>query len=88
MISAEQLQSVGNWLSTEAGNANLEQALRAAFPGVHFTFCLDDDVMSDNPVSELPGYRLYLVDSSSHCLCLTNDPQQASGLVVAELIED
>lgn len=88
MISAEQLQSVGNWLAGQAGNVNFEQELRAAFPGVHFTFCLDDDVISDSPVTALPGFRLYLVDSSNHCLSLTNDPESASGLVVAEYEED
>lgn len=84
MISKEQLESVRYWLEGQAGNANYEQQLRAAFPDMHFTFCLDDDVISDNPVAEQPGFRLYLVDSSDHCLCLTTDPDSASGLVVAE----
>lgn len=88
MISSEQMNAVGGWLQGNAGNPSVEQDLRAAFPDMHFTFCLDDDVISDKHVAEVPGYRLYLVDSSSHCLCLTNDPETASGLVVAELEED
>lgn len=88
MISNEQMQAVGGWLQANADSAVIEQDLRSAFPDMHFTFCLDDDVMSDNPASEVPGFNLYLVDSSSHCLCLTTDPEQASGLVVAELEED
>jgi hypothetical protein len=88
MISAEQLQAVGNWLADNVAGQNREQALRAAFPDMHFTFCLDDDVMSDAPVSELSGFNLYLVDSSNHCLSLTRDLEQATGLVVAELDDD
>lgn len=88
MISGEQMEAVGGWLQVNAGSASIEQDLRTAFPDMHFTFCLDDDVISDSPASELPGFNLYLVDSSSHCLCLTGDPEQASGLVVAELVED
>jgi hypothetical protein len=88
MISAEQLQAVGNWLADNVASQNREQALRAAFPDMHFTFCLDDDVMSDVPVSELSGFNLYLVDSSNHCLSLTRDLEQATGLVVAELDDD
>ena len=88
MITREQLGAVGGWLQANTGSASLEQELRAAFRGVHFTFCQDDDVISDSPAAELPGYRLYLVDSSSHCLCLTTDHELASGLVVAELEDD
>ena len=88
MISTEQLQSVSEWLAEAVDYPDHEQALRAAFPDLHFTFCSDDDVMSDKPVSELNGFNLYLVDSSNHCLCLTTDSDQATGLVVAEVEED
>ena len=88
MISDEQLQAVGGWLEGNAASASVEQELRAAFPDLHFTFCQDDDVISDSPVAEPPGFKLYLVDGSSHCLCLTTDPQAATGLVVAELEDE
>lgn len=88
MISTEQLRAVSNWLADNVANQDREQALRVAFPDMHFTFCLDDDVVSDFPVSELSGFNLYLVDSSNHCLALTRDLEQATGLVVAELDDD
>lgn len=88
MISNEQLEAVGDWLADNKSDANLEQGMRAAFPDIHFTFCLDDDVISDQPASVGSGYKLYLVDSSSHCLSLTTDSTVASGLVVAELGEE
>ncbi len=87
MISEEQLNSVTAWLSGNGGSPEREQALRSRFPDLHFTFCSDDDVMSEHPASELPGFNLYLVDSSDHCLCLTADKNAASGLVIAE-VED
>ncbi|MDJ0738519.1 MAG: DUF6129 family protein [Gammaproteobacteria bacterium] len=88
MISPEALDAVGSWLQQRGGDAGMERDLRAAFPDLHFTFCLDDDVIADTPASELPGFNLYLVDSSSHCLSLTTDPEAASGLVVAELVDE
>lgn len=88
MISEQQIEAVGGWLQVNAGNTSIEQDLRAAFSDMHFTFCLDDDVISDAPAYALPGYKLYMVDSSSHCLCLTNDRECASGLVIAELDEE
>lgn len=87
MISLEQLESVGGWLKGNGSSATLEQDLRGAFPDMHFTFCSDDDVMSDSPIADAAGFNLYLIDSSNHCLCLTPDPQTASGLVVAQ-VED
>lgn len=85
MISDDQLQSVGRWLAANVGGPNRDQELRAAFPGLHFTFCQDDDVIFDAPAMEAAGFNLYLVDSSNHCLALTGDQQAATGLVVADL---
>ena len=87
MISEQQLNSVTAWLNGNGAGSDMEQELRRSFPDLHFTFCSDDDVMSENPVGELPGFNLYLVDSSDHCLCLTTDSNAASGLVVAQ-VED
>jgi hypothetical protein len=59
--------------------------LRDQFPGVHFTFCSEDDITSRCPaVGEAGDYMLYLVTGASgHCLALTNDMDAATGLVVA-----
>ena len=85
MITDGQLYGVSRWLAANQGNANRDQALRAAFPDLHFTFCLDDDVVFDAPAFEGGGFNLYLVDSSSHCLAVTDDKRTATGVVVAEL---
>jgi len=87
VISEAQLEQLSGWLSGNADSPDREQEMRSAFPDLHFTFCSDDDVMSEQPASKLPGFNLYLVDSSNHCLCLTSDSNAATGLVVAE-VED
>ena len=87
MISNDQIAAIGGWLGDFGASANMEQELRAAFPDMHFTFCSDDDVISDNPAASYERFNLYLVDSSQHCLSLTLDPESASGLVVAEVEE-
>ena len=87
MINTEQLQAVTSWIEQKGGNVTMQSELRGEFPDLHFTFCSDDDVMSDSPVSSCLGFNLYLVDGSNHCLALTGDMDAASGLVVAE-IED
>jgi hypothetical protein len=64
-------------------------ALRDAFPGIHFTHCLDDDIGAGiHPFREADGFNLYLVDGSANCICFTCDPEGATGLVLAELSDD
>jgi hypothetical protein len=62
--------------------------LREQFQGVHFTYCMDDDICTGKPVYKSVGFNLYLVSSSQHCLCLTNDYANASGIVVAEVVPE
>lgn len=88
MITAERLQEVSQWLAQQTGGADLQSQMRRAFPDLHLTFCSDDDVTLDEPAWSCDGYRLYLVDGRNHCLALTNDPNAASGLVVADCEED
>ncbi len=63
--------------------------LRQVWPGLHITLCSDDDVPARLPPAlERPGFNLYLVNGSEHCLSLTNDPAVAVGVVLAWADED
>jgi hypothetical protein len=62
--------------------------LRGMWPDIHFTYCSDDDVLGPKPVRESDGFNIYLVDGREHCLKFTSDPQNATGLVLAEIEED
>lgn len=63
-------------------------SLREAYPDIHFTYCLDDDIVTGKPVLTEEKFNVYLVDGREHCLCLTNDYDVATGLVIAEIIDD
>ena len=63
-------------------------SLRAAYPDIHFTYCLDDDINAGKPVIEEEKFNVYLIDGREHCLCLTNDYDIATGIVIAEIIDD
>lgn len=62
--------------------------LRARHPEIHFTYCMDDDVGAETPFAEQPGFNLYLVDGREHCLKFTDELVAATGLVLAEVIDD
>lgn len=83
MITMQQLEDIGRWLVERLFEPRMEMVLRDRYPDLHFTFCMDDDVVAAEPVSQHSAFNLYLVDSSSHCLALTQDMQTATGLVVA-----
>lgn len=58
--------------------------LRREWPGVHFTFCDEDDVPARlNPVLEGQGFNLYLVNNADHCVAFTGDLEIATGIVLA-----
>jgi hypothetical protein len=64
-------------------------ALREAFPDVHFTYCLDDDISAHIlPFREAEGFNLYLISGAEHCIKFTKDLEIATGLVLAEVDED
>ena len=83
MITAQQIDEISSWLDDQLDEPRMEMVLRGRYPDLHFTFCMDDDVVTAKPVKMHAAFNLYLVDSSSHCLALTQDMQLATGLVVA-----
>ncbi len=89
MISQTQLDEIIREVEQASLNDALIVRLRGAYPGVHFTHCMDDDIpVNAKPVVEKGRFNVYLVNSSDHCSVLTNDAAVASGVVLAEVIED
>jgi hypothetical protein len=66
----------------EAG-PDAASVLRAALPPGTLTTCDARDVDTHEPAARLPGWELHLVDASNHCWALTDNPQQATGIVLA-----
>lgn len=64
-------------------------ALRDAFPDIHFTYCLDDDIGAGiDPFREADGFNIYLINGSEHCISFTRSLEAATGLVLAEIVAD
>ena len=89
MISVEKTAELANLIEQQLPLTEATVvSLRSAYPEIHFTYCMDDDIVTGKPVVEKDAFNLYLIDGREHCLCLTNDHDVATGLVVAEVIED
>ena len=78
-----QLESIEKFLLAEATRGNIA-AFRAEFPGVAISRCDASDVQDDAPFRSYPLFDLYLLDARDHCVCLTTDPSEATGVVVAQ----
>ena len=88
MLSVEQTDAITQQVLSEGVSEETLMALRASHPDIHFTYCMDDDINTGKPVVQQEGFNIYLVDGREHCLCLTNDYDTATGVVLAEVIED
>ncbi len=88
MISPEQLQNVASAIKTQTLDESLITQLRSQYPGIHFTYCMEDDLPNHEPVLECGGFNMYLVDGREHCLRLTLNYENATGIVIAEVLED
>ncbi|MGR9051704.1 MAG: DUF6129 family protein [Gammaproteobacteria bacterium] len=85
MITEETLTQIADKITHTGIDESILSQLREEYPDMHFTYCSDDDIPNDNPLVERDGFNLYLVDGREHCLCLTNDLEHATGVVVAEI---
>lgn len=88
MIEAQVLEHIAETVELSGPGTMAVAALRLSYPDIHFTYCMDDDIHTARPILCRPGFNLYLVDGSQHCLNLTNDLHHASGIVLAEVCDD
>jgi Family of unknown function (DUF6129) len=88
MITAEQAQEIATKIEVLGVDETTVSALRQQYQPIHFTYCMDDDLPNNTPAIAHKGFNLYLIDGREHCLCLTNDYDVATGIVVAEIIPD
>jgi hypothetical protein len=88
MITREHVSAIAAKIETLGVDETVVSALRQQYQNIHFTYCMDDDLSNNTPIIEHKDFNLYLIDGREHCLCLTDDYEVATGIVVAENIPD
>ncbi|MFI3197422.1 MAG: DUF6129 family protein [Methylococcaceae bacterium] len=88
MITTSQVNEIAQKIKTLGLDETTISALRQHYQPIHFTYCMDDDLPNNTPVVEHKDFNLYLIDGREHCLCLTNNYDTATGIVVAEIYPD
>ena len=74
-VSIKALMATGN---------PLVPGLRAMFPGITFIRCSAHD-MDSTPYRTNNKFQLFLLDRSEVCIRLTDQPEFADGVIIAEL---
>lgn len=88
-MNPELVQTIANEVKKTRLNDGLIAQLRETYPNIHFTYCMDDDITNPvPPMLEYDSFNVYLVGGDGHCLALTQDYEAASGIVLAEIIEE
>ena len=84
MLEVELLDDFATELGSGASLRYGAAALRSRYPGISFSCCDAADMSGEEPYRRYGGFDFYLVDGSGHCAHLTDDPVQATGVIVAE----
>jgi len=83
MIDSSQLDALARRVTALGFSAAGMAEVRAGFPDLRLTFCLEEELGPAEPFREYAGFSLHLV-GGDHCLALTDDPARAVGVLVAE----
>lgn len=90
-LSAERIEDVVAIASRgfAAGQAvkSVVQAVKDANPGLTVTGTYAS-IMAEAPYREEERFDLFLVDGSGHCWTITEKPESATGVVIAERDEE
>lgn len=69
-------------LGEETEAQGFEQALRRLVPNLTCRHCDASDVLEE-PFRQAGGLDLHLLDASSHCIRVTDNPEEATALLIA-----
>ncbi|MCV6637145.1 DUF6129 family protein [Candidatus Albibeggiatoa sp. nov. NOAA] len=88
-MTPEQVQAIASEVEKTELSDDVIAKLRKTYPKIHFTYCMEDDITNPiTPVVESKGFNVYLVGGDGHCLAFTKEYETATGLVLAEVIEE
>jgi len=83
MITQDDLVRIDGLLATPAAGGNPLTDFRGSFPGLSLTRCDAFDMRDEQAFREYRTFNLYRVDGRDHCWHITDDPNAATGIVVA-----
>ncbi len=81
-LTGENLAKIEAMLGAPEADPSVLNDFRAQFPGISLTRCDASDVEGEKPYKEFSRFTLYLVSAMNHCVTMTHDPNEATGIIV------
>jgi Family of unknown function (DUF6129) len=81
-LGVDDLTVIDELLSATPADGEAFAALRQRFPHLSWTRCDASDVVEE-PFRTYGRFDLHLLDSADHCVRITSDPTQATGVILA-----
>lgn len=82
-LSPDVLMEIDQVLSSPDADARVLATLRGRFPHLSWTRCDASDV-TETPFRSYSRFDVHLLDSADHCVQITMDPANATGIVLAD----
>lgn len=82
-ISIDQVESLASVLMALPSGENPVPAVRAGFPELAVSRCSADDMRDETPFRRVGDFDVFLVDTSSHCWRIIDEPATATGVILA-----
>ncbi|MGO8780520.1 MAG: hypothetical protein ACLQKK_16670 [Rhodomicrobium sp.] len=82
-LSPADIDEIGALLGAPEAAASTLAEVRARFPKLSLTRVDASDLGMETPFRQYARFDLHLVNGSNHCWSLTDNPELATGLVVA-----
>lgn len=82
-LSPQQLDGLDQLLLSIPPELNPVPQVRARFPDLAVSRCDASDMRGEAPFRRAGEYDVYLVDTSSHCWRVIDDPHSAGGVLIA-----
>lgn len=88
MIDAQTVAAVKAEVERLGAGEETVKKLRKDWQGIHFTYCMDDDIGALDPFQQAKGFNIYLVTGHDRCVSFTPALANATGLVIAAVEDD
>lgn len=82
-ISADQVECLASVLVAVPAGENPVPRVRASFPELAVSRCDAADMRDETPFRRVGDFDVFLVDTSSHCWRIIDEPATATGLILA-----
>lgn len=82
-ISMDQVENLASVLVALPSGENPVPVVRASFPGLTVSRCDAADLRDETPFRRVGDFDVFLVDTSSHCWRIIDEPTTATGLILA-----